>query len=95
VDTWSRARTRCRRGFTEVRLLPLIRAHQLPFGENVAFHRCEQILLCRPGLEVENLVEHVELEVVVMRFAGRRHRPTVAEPAEITHALPGSAGDEL
>ena len=37
----------------------------------MAFHRLEQIFLCRAGLEIEDCVERVEFEEVAMWFAGR------------------------
>jgi hypothetical protein len=67
VATWYQNRKQCRTGFTELRLFPLIRPYQLPFGENVTLHCGFDIFVRRAGFEVEQCIERVELEEIAMR----------------------------
>ena len=53
-------------------LFPLIRAHELTFGQDVAFHRRKELFLGRARLQVELPVQRAELEEVSMGFAGGR-----------------------
>src|SRR5215470_6109042 len=79
-----------------LRLLPLIRAHQMSRGQYVTHHRRDDILSPRPGLKLELNVERIDPEVVPMFVVvGRRTRTSVADAPIITLALDRAIGESL
>src|ERR1017187_5518120 len=81
--------------FTPHVSFPLIRPHQLPLRQEVAFHRGFNVFLRRAGLEVEHRVEGVELKKEAMGFAGWRTRPAITQAWPTVQSLLRIAGNEL
>ena len=70
----------------------LIRAHELPFRQDVPLRGGEQVLPRGAFFEVERGIQRVDAEEVAVRFALRRRRTAVADLAEVVLALAGAAG---
>src|SRR6476646_1066210 len=65
--------------------------HQLCLAQHQALHRLFYFLPASAWFEIQLSLERVELEKIAMRFARRRTRTVVSDPAKVVATLPLAA----